>query len=437
MTGSQSDDESVLRAQVENNYWYTDLRGEFLAIQMGRSATPKVRVPFSGATSPGWQAKSDSDLVLVPSTEEHEYASGGTRPLICDVHDISGNQYSKCPRTVLKSFERLAQRQGYLWRVGVELEFHLFDSVELQTSQYCTSYRVAAGEGAMIPGNVSRMTHPSLRQRLNPGDRYANARYECAVAIEAAGFTVHSHGHEDGLCQHEIALGPLPLCEAADAVQVCKYLIKSVAQSRQMVATFVPKPLANEPGNGLHLSLSLMRDSRNLFFESANELAPFGLAFAEGVKKHVRALNALLNPTNNSYNRLETYFEPCRLGPKRGDRGAAIRIPSFLTADECRLEVRVADATCNPYLGLTALLLAGMDNAAPEERSPPGNVPGVGSGMCRSLLEAIDALQADHAFMTDAGVFSEDLIEVLLQLLRRHHATFSRYPNPAEFHAIF
>jgi glutamine synthetase len=291
----------------------------------------------------------------------------------------------------------------------------------------------------MIAGNVSRMTHPSLRQRLSPGDRYANARYQCAEAIEAAGITVHSHGHEDGLCQHEIALDPLPLCDAADAVQICKYLIKSVAQSRQMVATFVPKPLANEPGNGLHLSMSLMRDSRNLFFESANELAPSGLAFAEGVKKHVRALNALLNPTNNSYNRLETYFEPLRLGPKRGDRGAAIRIPSFSTADECRLEVRIADATCNPYLGLAALLLAGMDNpvSASQERSPSVNVPGVGFGMCRSLLEAIDALQVGHAFMTNAGVFSEDLIEVLLQLLRRHHATFSRYPNPAEFHAIF
>jgi glutamine synthetase len=139
MTGNQSDDKGVLRAQVENNYWYTDLRGEFLAIQMGRSAAPKVRVPFSGATSPGWQAKSDSDLVLVPSAEGNEYGFSRPRPLICDVHDISGNEYSKCPRTVLKSLERLAQHQGNIWRVGVELEFHLFDNVELQTSQYCTA----------------------------------------------------------------------------------------------------------------------------------------------------------------------------------------------------------------------------------------------------------------------------------------------------------
>ncbi len=423
---------------------------------------------FDGSSIRGFQEIDESDMLLIPdpsSAVVDPFHEQGTLSLVCDVIDpITREPYSRDPRHVARKAERHLVESGIAdtCYVGPEAEFYIFDHVSFDQRANTAFYEVDSveaywnrghrfGEGA---GNLGfKIRSQQGYFPTPPADTHGDLRSRMVVALESMGVRCEFQHHEVGSAgQAEINVRFDTLLKMADALQLQKYVIKNVASEAGKTATFMPKPLFEENGSGMHVHQSLFKGDENVMydFDGFAQLSRLALNYIGGILKHGRALMAFCAPTTNSYRRLTPGYEaPVNLVYSQRNRSAAVRIPMYSGSPKAkRLEFRPPDPLANPYLAFPAMLMAGLDGI--ERELDPGepidqnlyelppellaDIPTVPT----TLDEALDALEADHEFLTRGGVFSEELITTWIAYKRETEVDAVRLrPHPAEFSLYF
>ena len=401
-------------------------------------------VSFDGSSVPGFTRLESGDLSLIPDPNAYFIEEAGDSRsvnFICDsIEADTTKPFARDPRRVAERAER------YLVSTAIadqaffmpELEFNLFDEVNILGLPETTGYSVRSLEAGMEPDGRTK-TFPWIGARsgyhaLAPADRFTHLRSAMVHAMEQAGIAVKYSHHEVGSAgQCEIEVRASTLKRVADDIMIGKYLIKNIAARHGVVATFVPKPVYGQPGNGMHFHQHLVRRGRNIFFRKGGygNLSDLALYYTGGLLRHGRSLLALTCASTNSYKRLVPGFEaPTCFVFAIGNRTAAVRIPKDINLrHRARVEFRPSDATANAYLAVSAMLMAGLDGIrnkidprkagfGPFDRdvSELGDLEGKGiDPVPFSLEEALDALAGDHDFLLEGGVFTRDLIETWIE----------------------
>ena len=325
--------------------------------------------------------------------------------------------------------------------VSPEFEFYVFDAIRYESDPERSGVEFAPVEGvgaAGVGGTTRSAYHAPLAQ-----DRLFPIRCEIVRQVESAGIPVKYHHHEVGpFGQQEIELGFERLVRMADAVLVVKSIVHSVAAEEGLTATFLPKPMYGQAGNGLHLHQYLVRDGRNLF-HTGDELSETARCYIGGLLKHGASLMALTNPSTNSYRRLVPGHEaPVRFVYGASNRTAAVRVPTYARGEKTRIELRTMDATCNPYLAFAAILMAGIDgirrglDAREMGFGPIGgdaNELDTGQLAPRDLNEALSALETDREYLLTGGVFSEGILAQWIRAKHNEAVAVASRPHPHEF----
>lgn len=418
-------------------------------------------VAFDGSSVPGFTRLESGDLRLIPDPGAYFFEEPGGVPavsFICNcVEADTKRSFGRDPRLVAAKAER------YLVKTGIadiaffmpELEFNMFDEVKVIGVPTATGYTVRSAEAGLEPEGTAK-TFPWIGQKagyhaLPPSDRYLWLRSRMVTLLEEAGIPVKYSHHEVGSAgQCEIEVHPGTPLQTADQIMVAKYTIKNLAAAHSMVATFLPKPLFGQPGNGMHFHQHLVKNARNIFFKRGGygNLSNLALYYIGGLLRHGRALLALTCPSTNSYRRLVPGFEaPIAFVFAIGNRSAAVRIPKGISvAEEARIEFRPSDASGNPYLSIAAMLMAGIDGVrrkidpAKEGFGPfesdvfkMADLERKGITPVPSMLEeALEALRDDNRFLLEGGVFTEDLVETWIDLKYTEARDIKRHPHPYE-----
>ncbi len=334
------------------------------------------------------------------------------------------------PRWMVRQAALHLKEKGYAYQLMVlpELEFYLFSQQDYSLASDDNFIQISYDEAIV---NQSKGYHSS-----SPFDAFPDVRMHMVQELENAGIPVKYHHHEVGLPgQCEIELDFLPLEKAADAIIMGKHIVRNVAHEFQLVANFMPKPMYGLPGSGMHLHMYLVNDKgESLFFDENNKyrLSKQGMYFMGGILRHLGAIMAFSNATTNSYKRLISGYEaPQDKSFAKSSRNAAIRIPAYTRLEETRFEYRTADAACNPYYTLIALLLAGMDGI--EHKIDPENPEQIkiNEDIPRNLFDALDALKHDHQFLMP--LIGESFILEWIRKKAKEAELPNNYPNPAEF----
>jgi glutamine synthetase len=380
----------------------------------------------------------------------------------CWIHDpVTREPYSRDPRHVARKAEEHLAASGVAthsyW--GPEAEFYIFDSVRFDQNQFSGYYFLDSIEGQWNSGAMEEGGNLGHKPRYKEGyfpvpptDHYQDLRSHMVLNMKKVGIDVEVHHHEVGTAgQGEIDMGYGPLLKMADNVMLYKYVTKNTAHAHGKTVTFMPKPIFEDNGSGMHVHSSLWRDEEPLFFgEGYAGLSDMARWYVGGLLEHAPALLAIVAPTTNSYRRLVPGFEaPVNLVYSQRNRSAAVRIPLYSNSPKSkRVEFRCPDPSANPYLAFSAMLLAGLDgikrNTEPlepmnrdlyelgqDEAAQVPQVPG-------SLDAALDALEADHDFLLEGGVFTSDLIETWVDYKRtREIANVNLRPHPHEFHLYY
>jgi glutamine synthetase len=420
---------------------------------------------FDGSSIRGFQQIAESDMLLMPdptTAKVDPFYTARTLSLICNVIDpITREAYSRDPRYVAQKAERHLRDTGIADTAffGPEAEFYVFDHVAFDQSTHSAYFEVDNDEaywnrGAGFGDPRSKPNvgyHPRSQEGyfpVPPQDTLGDLRGLMMLTLEALGVACEFHHHEvGGPGQGEIDLRFRPLLEMADSLMMHKYIVKNIARAAGKSATFLPKPIFEENGSGMHVHQSLWKDGDTLMFDADGYalLSSMAISYVAGLLEHGRALMAFLAPSSNSYRRLVPGYEaPVNLVHSQRNRSAAVRIPMYLSSPKAkRVEFRPPDPLTNPYLGFSALLMAGLDGVKrglqpgepvdtdlfdlPDEQlAKIVNVPG-------SLAEAMDALEADHEFLLDGGVFTSDLIEEWVSYKRAEAKEIALRPHPWEF----
>ncbi len=419
---------------------------------------------FDGSSIRGWQAINESDMLLHPVAETAKidpFLQHPTLSLICDIKDpITKKEYSRDPRSVArKSVEYLRKTKiadtAYL---GPEMEFFIFDNVWYDQSVNKGGYFVDSQEGIWNRGNQDP-TNLGYQIRLKEGyfpcapmDTGVNIRSEMVDVMLQLGIPVECHHHEVATGgQAEIDLRFQELVHMADTCMYYKYIVKNVAARHGKVVTFMPKPLFQDNGSGMHTHLSLWKSGKPLMAgKKYAGLSELGLYVIGGILKHAPSLIAFTNPTTNSFKRLVPGFEaPVNLVYSSRNRSAAIRIPMYQDNPKTkRIEFRCPDSSCNPYLAFAAMLMAAIDgiknkidpgkpldkdlyDLEPEEYESIDSAP-------VDLATALDALEKDHSYLLEGGVFTEDVIHYWIKYKRENEvAALRTRPHPFEFCMYF
>ena len=413
---------------------------------------------FDGSSIAGWKSIHESDMSIMPDLSTavlDPFTAVPTLVLFCDILEPqTGQPYQRDPRSTAGKAEAYLRASGIgdTAFFGPELEFFVFDDVRWRVSQNETSYRIDHEEGPynsgaeMEGGNIGH--RPAAKGGyfpVPPVDSMMDLRSEMVGQMAEMGLSMEKHHHEVAPSQNELGFGFMPLTKCADAVQIYKYCVHQVAHSYGKTATFMPKPVVEDNGSGMHCHQSIWRDGAPLFAGSGYaDLSDMALYYIGGIVKHARALNAFTNPTTNSYKRVVPGFEaPVLLAYSARNRSAACRIPYSTGPNGKRVEVRFPDPSANPYLAFAAMLMAGLDGI--QNRIHPGDaidknlydlppeeisdVPTV----CHGLRQALDSLAADNDFLTQGDVFSKDQIEGYMELKWEEVHTFEHAPHPVEF----
>ncbi|MFB2978453.1 type I glutamate--ammonia ligase [Microseira sp. BLCC-F43] len=417
-------------------------------------------VPFDGSSIRGWKAINESDMTMVldPKTAWIDpFMAEPTLSVICSIKEPrTGEPYSRCPRNIAqKAVDYLISTGiGDTAFIGPEAEFFIFDDVRFDQSENKGFYYVDSVEGRW---NSGKEEGPNLGYKprykegyfpVSPTDTQQDIRTEMLLTMAKCGVPIEKHHHEVATGgQNELGFRFAKLVEAADYLMTYKYVIKNVAKKYGKTVTFMPKPLFNDNGSGMHTHQSIWKDGQPLFAgDGYAGLSKMALNYIGGILKHAPALLGLTNPSTNSYKRLVPGFEaPVNLAYSQGNRSASVRIPLSGTNPKAkRLEFRCPDATCNPYLAFAAMLCAGIDGIkneiepgepldvdiyelSPEELSKVPSTPG-------SLEGALEALENDHSFLTDTGVFTEDFIQTWIAYkLDKEVNPMRLRPHPYEF----
>jgi glutamine synthetase len=416
---------------------------------------------FDGSSIRGFQAIHESDMILLPDPSTaviDEFRQHKTLNLNCFVHDpITLENYSRDPRYVALKAERYLTSTGIADTAyfGPEAEFFIFDDVRFSQDQHSAFYQVDSVEGIW---NSARDEKPNLGYKprykegyfpVPPMDHFQDLRSEMILAMERLGIEIEVQHHEVGTAgQAEIDMRFDTMLTMADKLMLYKYVVKSVAFNAGYSATFMPKPLFQDNGSGMHVHQSLWNGGEPLFYSESGYggLSDIGRWYVGGTLAHARAILAFAAPTTNSYRRLVPGYEaPVNLVYSQRNRSAACRIPLYSKSPKAkRIEFRCPDPSCNPYLAFAAMLMAGLDGVAKkieppdpveedlfelpaEELAKVGQVPA-------SLEEALAALEADQAFLKEGGVFTDDLIETWIEYKRLNEIDAVRLrPHPWEF----
>ncbi len=417
-------------------------------------------VGFDGSSIRGFQKIHESDMLLFPDPESafiDPFTADGTLSLTCDIADpVTRESYSRDPRHVAKKAEAYLKATGIADTAffGPEPEFFILDHIRYDQSYHFGYYYIDSEEGFWNSGanGAQNLGHkPRYKEGYfptSPIDTLQDIRTAMVLALESVGIAVEVHHHEVATAgQAEIDMRRDTLRKMADNYLVYKYVTKNVAKQRGKTVTFMPKPIFGDNGSGMHVHQSLWKDGKPLFAGSGYAgLSEMALYYIGGLLKHAPALCAITNPTTNSYKRLVPGFEaPVNLAYSQRNRSAAVRIPMYSSSPKAkRVEFRCPDPTCNPYLGLAALLKAGLDgiihkihpgqpldkdiyDMSPEQLKDVPSTPG-------SLEAALNALADDHEFLLRGDVFTSDLIETWIEYkMAKEVKQMQLRPHPYEF----
>jgi glutamine synthetase len=462
--------EDVVKAIKDEGVEFVDLRFTDMPGMWQHTSYPSSHIKvddieeglgFDGSSIRGFQEIQASDMLLLPDETTafiDPFYAHKTLVMICDIRDpITKEFYSRDPRGVARKAEDYLQTTGLGDRAffGPEAEFFVFDDVRYgQGIQYGT-YSVDSGEGHW---NMTKDEGPNLGYKIRPKEGYFpvppsdtlhDLRSEMARVMQLIGIDVECHHHEVATAgQCEIDMRFETLVKMADQLMKYKYVVKNVARRGGKTATFMPKPLFGDNGSGMHVHQSIWKGDTPTFGDPGGYagLSQTCRYYIGGLLKHAPAILAFAAPTTNSYHRLVPGYEaPVNLVWSLRNRSAAVRIPMYSDSPKAkRAEFRCPDPSCNPYLAFSALLMAGLDGVKhkidpgdpvdkniydlpPEELAELPNVPG-------SLSEALDALEKDHAFLTEGEVFTEDFIENYIGYKRVAEVDAIRLrPHPYEF----
>ncbi len=425
-------------------------------------------IGFDGGSIPGFKHVEAGDMILLPDRNTAFIDSFWDRPtlsMICDIAEADTKEsFIKDPRGVAKRAESYLRSTGFAdeSRWGPEFEYYIFDSVEYLNESYSCGYDITSeevGNAENIKGNV---VHPISNQggyhAIPPLDTLYNMRSETVDLIEKYGIKVVYHHHEvGGPGQSEIEVSRHGLTVMADAVMAIKYFIKMIAHKHNKTATFMPKPLFEEAGNGMHFHQHLFKEGKPVFYEKGSyaDLSKLALSYIAGILHHGPALLAFTNPSTNSFKRLVPGFEaPVNLFFSLANRSAAIRIPKYASSpEEKRIEFRPPDATGNAYLAMSAMLMAGIDgiknNMDPTEMGYGPIDENIFSWsekkrrrkikpMPSSIKSAMEHLERDNAFLLEGGVFNESILETWIshKINKEYNAVRNR-PHPYEMELYF
>ncbi|HRN27530.1 MAG: type I glutamate--ammonia ligase [Ignavibacteriaceae bacterium] len=415
---------------------------------------------FDGSSIRGWKPIHESDMLLMPDPETmfvDLFIEAPTLSLICDVYEpATKEKYSRCPRNIAQKAEAYLISTGIADTVyyGPEAEFFVFDDVRFDSQPNGSFYVVDSIEGKW---NSGREENPNLGYKprfkegyfpVPPTDSLMDLRNEMVTNLINCGIDVEAQHHEvasGGQC--EIDLRFAPLVKAADQLLMFKYIVKNTAKKNNKTVTYMPKPIYGDNGSGMHVHTSLWKKGKPLFAGSGYAgLSEMGLYFIGGLLKHAGSLLAFTNPTTNSYKRLVPGFEaPVNLAYSQRNRSASIRIPMYSSSPKSkRVEFRCPDASGNPYLGFSAMLMAGLDGVInridpgepldkdiydmePEELKNVPSTPG-------SLEAALKALENDYEYLLKGDVFTEDVIETWIKYkMDKEVKPMALQPHPYEF----
>ncbi len=421
---------------------------------------------FDGSSIRGFQQIHESDMLLLPDVTTARIDPFRTRKTLLMnffIHDpLTGEQYSRDPRNVAKKAEAFLAGSGIADKAffGAEAEFYIFDSIRYDTTPGSSYHYIDAQAAAWNSGREEEGGNKGYKPRVKggyfpvtPTDHYADLRDEMAVQLEAAGMVVERGHHEVGSAgQAEINYKFGTLLESADNLVLFKYIIKNTAHAAGKTVTFMPKPIFGDNGSGMHCHQSLWKDGEPLFYDEVGYagLSDTARYYIGGLLHHAPSLLAFTNPTVNSYHRLVPGFEaPVNLVYSQRNRSACIRIPITGNNPKAkRLEFRCPDPSSNPYLAFSAMLMAGLDGIRnkieppvpvdkdlyelpPDELADVAQVPG-------SLEEVLIALENDHEYLLEGGVFTPDLIETWIAYKRENEIDALRLrPHPYEFQLYY
>jgi glutamine synthetase len=415
---------------------------------------------FDGSSIRGFQPINMSDMLLIPDAATavmDPFTKHPTLSLICTIQDtITRQNYSRDPRQIALKAEAYLKSTGYADTAyfGPEAEFFIFDDVRFDVKGHEAFYAIDSVEAHW---NNGRGEGPNLAHKIRPKEGYfpvppqdtqMDLRTEICLEMEKVGIEVEVSHHEVASAgQGEIDMRYDSLLKCADKLMWFKSIVKNVAFRNGKTATFMPKPMFGDNGNGMHCHQSLWKDGKPLFAgDGYAGLSEMALYYIGGILKHAHALAALTNPTTNSYRRLVPGYEaPVNLAYSSRNRSAAIRISTYSPSPKSRrLELRFPDPSTNPYLAFSAMMMAGLDGI--QNKIDPGqpldkdiyslsaeelkDVP----RMPASLEQSLDALEADHEFLLKGDVFTKDVIEMWLDYKREQEVQASRLrPTPFEY----
>jgi glutamine synthetase len=421
---------------------------------------------FDGSSIRGFQQIQESDMLLFPDPSTafiDPFTKHPTLNIICDVKDpLTHEDYSRDPRYIARKAEAYLKQTGLADTAffGPEAEFFIFDDVRFDQNAYSGYYFLDSNEAAWNTGRdegganlAYKIRHKEGYFPCPPMDQYQDIRSEMVLTMKQMGMRVEVHHHEvatAGQCEIDLRFGPL--VQMADTLMMYKYAIRNVARRNGKTVTFMPKPVFQDNGSGMHCHQSLWKGDKPLFYDESGYagLSEQAIYYIGGLLKHAPALLAFTNPTTNSYRRLVPGYEaPVNLMYSQRNRSACVRIPMYSSSPKAkRVEFRCPDPSCNPYLAFSAMLMAGLDGIQnrimppapidkdlyelePEEKREIKQTPG-------SLAEVLNALEADHQFLLRGDVFTPDIIETWIAYKReRELEQVNLRPHPYEFYLYF
>jgi glutamine synthetase len=430
--------------------------------------TLKNGIGFDGSNY-GYAPVEKSDMVFIPdltTAMPEPFVEAATLSMIGDVFVIGSSPrlFEQYPRAIAAKAEEYMISLGIAdtMKTGPEFEFYLFDHMAYNVSPHRSSYEIDAHQAQW---NTGDNTKPNQGYKIPlksgyhiapPMDVSYNLRSQITLLLEERGIDVKYHHHEvGGPGQLEIEVEAGPMRKMADATMLIKYIVKNLAYSQGKTATFMPKPLFNEAGSGMHVHMHLFKNGEPVFYDPKgySELSQTALYFIGGLLQHAPALCGFTNPSTNSYKRLIPGYEaPVSICYATANRSAVIRIPDYAkTPFDKRFEIRSPDATCNPYLAFSAILMAGLDGV--KRKIDPEKL-GYGpfdvnlydlpmdeqkkiKALPRNLDQALDALEDDHEFLLEGDVFPKRLIEIWIQRKRREGKKVNQIPHPSEFELYY
>jgi glutamine synthetase len=413
---------------------------------------------FDGSSIAGWKSieASDMKLMLDPASAYVDpFYAEKTICVHCSVVEPdTGEAYTRDPRSTAQKAEAYLRSSGIgdVAYFGPEAEFFLFDDVRYSVTPSKVSFQIDSEDAAwntdaeFETGNLAhRAAHKGGYFPVNPIDAAQDIRGEMLSTMKRMGIKVDKHHHEVATAQHELGMIFGTLTDQADNLQKYKYVIHNVAHAYGKSATFMPKPMAGDNGSGMHVNMSIWKDGKPLFSgDQYADLSMEALYFIGGILKHAKSLNALTNPSTNSYKRLVPGFEaPVLRAYSARNRSGCVRIPWTESPKAKRVEARFPDPAANPYLCFAALLMAGLDGIT--NKIHPGEamdknlydlpaeelaeIPTV----CGSLREALQALRDDHEYLLAGDVFTKDQIEAYIGLKAEENQSYEMMPHPIEY----